>query len=29
MEAKEILKIHVAKIAALTEEEFNYFFFIF
>src|ERR1700748_2463929 len=29
MEAKEILKIHVAKIASLTDEEFDYFFSFF
>lgn len=29
MEAKEILKVHVAKLAALTEDEFDYFFSFF
>jgi len=29
MEAKEILKVHVAKLASLTDEQFDYFFFIF
>jgi CRP-like cAMP-binding protein len=29
MEAKEILKVHVAKIASLTDEEFDYFFSFF
>ncbi len=29
MEAKEILKVHVAKIASLTDEQFDYFFSFF
>ena len=26
MEAKEILKVHVAKLASLTDDQFDYFF---
>ena len=29
MEAKEILKAHVTKIASLTDEQFDYFFSFF
>lgn len=29
MEAKEILKVHVAKLASLTDEQFDYFFSFF
>jgi hypothetical protein len=28
MEAKNILKAHIAKIAVLTDDEFEYFFYI-